>query len=147
MKSKGPQVSNNKDNNSNAKILVVDDDFDISTLIKMVLQKQGYDVSGFTDPILALEHFRINYETCSLVISDLRMPYMNGFEFLKNIRRIKPTVNVVLMSAFNIEEDLEYSMHSTRPDNINSFIQKPVSMRSLVKTVKSCINKKLNSST
>ncbi|HKG29965.1 MAG TPA: response regulator [Nitrososphaeraceae archaeon] len=76
-------------------------------------------------------------ETCSLVISDIRMPYMNGFEFLKNIRRIKPTVKAVLMSAFNKEEDLEYSMHSTRPDNINSFIQKLISMRNLVKTVES----------
>src|SRR5688500_8416057 len=132
---------------SKSKYLFVNDIFVHNNLIKIVMQKKSYDVSGFTEPLLAMEHFRINYETCSLVISDLRMPYMNGFEFLKNIRRIKPTVNVVLMSAFDIEEDLEYSMHSTRPDNINCFIQKPVSMRSLVKTVKSCINKKLNSST
>jgi PleD family two-component response regulator len=54
-------------------ILVLDDDFDINTLIKLALQKRGYLVFGFTDPLLALEHFKIYHSTYSLVITDLRM--------------------------------------------------------------------------
>jgi DNA-binding NtrC family response regulator len=132
MKRKYPPVNNN-----NPRILVVDDDSDISAIIKMALQRQGYDVICFTDPLLALEYFRINHSTCNLVISDLRMPQMNGFEFVSNIRLIKPETFVVIMSGFNMEDDLESSMHSKKPDNINGFIQKPISMRNLVKLVKS----------
>ena len=79
----------------NGSILVLDDDFDISNLLKISLMKQGYSVFGFTDPLLALEHFKINHSTYSLVITDLRMPVMSGFEFSNNIKLIKPEINVV----------------------------------------------------
>ena len=46
--------------NKTGSILVLDDEFDLNTLIKLSLQKRGYDVFGFTDPLLALEHFHIN---------------------------------------------------------------------------------------
>jgi DNA-binding NtrC family response regulator len=65
-------VKKEKKGNSK-KIMVVDDDLEISNLSKMALQKQGYDVFGFTNPLLALEHFKSNYNACNLVISDLRM--------------------------------------------------------------------------
>jgi DNA-binding response OmpR family regulator len=50
----------------NGSILVLDDDFDISNLLKISLKKRGFSVFGFTDPILALEHFKINHSTYSL---------------------------------------------------------------------------------
>jgi CheY-like chemotaxis protein len=74
-----------KDNSK--KIMVVDDDLEISNLFKLPLQMKGYDVFGFTDPLLALEHFKINYNACNLVISDLRMPGMDGFETMRAIRQ------------------------------------------------------------
>ena len=74
-------VGKNTSKTDTGSILVLDDDFDINNMLKMALQKHGYNVFGFTDPLLALEHFRINHSTYSLVISDLRMPVMNGFEY------------------------------------------------------------------
>jgi CheY-like chemotaxis protein len=66
------------------KILVLDDDFDLATLVEQILQKDGFkNVFAFTDPLLALEHFRINHKDYSLIISDIRMPTMNGFEFVR----------------------------------------------------------------
>jgi DNA-binding response OmpR family regulator len=66
------------------KILVLDDDFDISLLIKQILQKHHFkNVFAFTDPLLALEHFKINHKEYSLIISDVKMPTMNGFEFVR----------------------------------------------------------------
>ena len=59
-------------------ILVLDDDFDINNIVKLALRNHGYNVFGFTDPLLALEHFKSNHSTYSLVLSDLRMPVMNG---------------------------------------------------------------------
>ena len=125
-------MSNNNDYNGNAKILVVDDDFDISTLIKMVLQKQGYDVSGFTDPLLALEHFRINYETCSLVISDLRMPYMNGFEFCEKILQLDVNIMVCFMSSAEVNIQALRDVYP-KARSIGCFIKKPVTISHLVK--------------
>jgi DNA-binding NtrC family response regulator len=111
-------------------ILVLDDDFDINTLIKIALQKQGYNVFGFTDPLLTIEHFKINQSTYSLVISDLRLPVMSGFQFLQNIKLIKPNINVLLMSAFDITGDAEFSTYSKNYD-VDGFIQKPISIKEL----------------
>ena len=98
--------NNNKIGKKNSgSILVLDDDFDITTLIKFALQRHGYNVFGFTDPFLALEHFKINHSTYSLVISDLRMPSMSGIQFIQNIKLIRPRINVLLMSAFDVIGD------------------------------------------
>jgi DNA-binding NtrC family response regulator len=128
---------NNKstDNKKHIGAMVVDDDIDICNLTRMALQKQGFDVYGFTDPLLALEHFRANCDSCNIVISDLRMPAMNGIEFLENIKKVKPTTRVLLMSAFTIEGDPGYARLFKRT-KINGFIQKPASMRHLTQTIK-----------
>lgn len=65
-------------------ILIVDDEFDIISVFKQGLQHKGFRVFGFTEPALALEHFKINHEKYSLVISDCRMPGINGYEFVKS---------------------------------------------------------------
>jgi DNA-binding response OmpR family regulator len=58
--------------------MVIDDDFEIATLVKMSLQKQGFNVLAFTEPSSILKEFREHYNDYSLVISDIRMPGMNG---------------------------------------------------------------------
>ena len=68
--------------NSNV-ILLLDDEFDLVTSLKQLLERKGFHVFGFTDALLALEHFQINHDKYGLVISDLRMPGMNGYEFIK----------------------------------------------------------------
>ena len=73
-------LGNNPSNQS--MIQVVDDEFDIVNIIKLYLQGKGLIVFGFTDPLLALEHFRINFKNYTLIVSDIRMPGMNGFEFV-----------------------------------------------------------------
>ena len=95
----------------------------------MSLQKRGYDVFGFTDPLLALEHFHINKSTYSLVISDIRMPIMSGFEFVGKARIINPEVKILLMTAFDIY-DQEFAGVTSKL-KIDGFIQKPISMGKL----------------
>ncbi|MDP9462862.1 MAG: response regulator, partial [Thermoproteota archaeon] len=67
-------------------ILVVDDELDIVLIFKQALSRQGYTVFGFTDPLLALEHFKVNSADYGLVITDVRMPRMSGFELAANIK-------------------------------------------------------------
>lgn len=59
-------------------------------------------VFSFTDPYLAQEHFQTNSESYGLVITDLKMPGMNGYEFIKN--EIKSQVKVFFMTAFSIND-------------------------------------------
>jgi DNA-binding NtrC family response regulator len=67
-------------------VSVIDDDVDISKLFYEVLRENfnGVDVFSFTDPVLALKHFAENKGAYALVISDLRMPGLNGMELLKS---------------------------------------------------------------
>jgi DNA-binding NtrC family response regulator len=110
-------------------LLVVDDDYDIAFLIRICIENMGLSVSSFTDPLLALEEFRKKPSDYELVISDIRMPSMNGYEFVKQVKKINPKVNVILMTAFEIE-DKEF--HSILPlIKIDGFLQKPFSMSKL----------------
>lgn len=86
-------MATNSKNDNNAKpstkILIVDDDFEIATLVKLSLQKYGFkNVSAFTNPLLALKDFRKNYNDYSIVISNVRMPGLSGFEFAQQQIRI-----------------------------------------------------------
>ena len=89
---------------ANKSILVVDDEFDIVNLIKQALQKQGFTTYAFTDPLLALEHLKTNSESYGLVLADVRMPAMNGFELVKKIKSMHPTIKLLLMSAFEFND-------------------------------------------
>ena len=124
-----------------SKIMVLDDDFDIATLIKITLQKNGFkNVFAFTKPLLALEHFKFNQRDYSLIISDIRMPEMNGFEFARSVSRIKPEVKVLLMTALDINDDTLLDMNTKYNSNISGIIQKPVSSAKLDRMIISQIS-------
>jgi CheY-like chemotaxis protein len=116
------------------KVLVLDDDFDLATLVKEILRKHGFkNVFAFTDPLLALEHFKINQKDYSIIVSDIRMPIMNGFEFVREARKINPKVKILLMTAFEID-DKELSRVLPKP-KIDGLIQKPASSMQILNTV------------
>ena len=64
----------------------------------------GYHVYGFTDPLLALEHFTLNTGKYSTIVTDIRMPGITGIELSERIRQISQDVTVILMSAFDFED-------------------------------------------
>ena len=111
-------------------ILILDDEYDIVTIIKTALEREKYSVVGFTEPLMALEHFNTNSINFDLVFSDLRMPVMNGFDFIKGVRQIKSEIKVLLMTAFSEEEDPDFTMRFNS-HNIDAF-----SIRQLNNTVK-----------
>jgi DNA-binding response OmpR family regulator len=119
-------------------ILVLDDEFDLSMLVKQILRRDNFkNVFAFTDPSLALEHFKINHKDYSLVISDIRMPLMNGFEFVREARKINPKVKILLMTAFEIDNK-EFARVLPSP-KIDGLIRKPTSAKQILKTVSSII--------
>jgi DNA-binding response OmpR family regulator len=117
-------------------ILVVDDEPDIVNPIKIWLQRKGFEVQGFTDPLLALEYFENNSSRVDIVLSDIRMPQMNGYELVKRIKNLRSEVRTILMSAFEINQA---DMARVLPNiKIDSLISKPISLRNLTKTIDIC---------
>ena len=111
-------------------ILLIDDEYDIVNLFKDLFENRNYDVVGFTNPLEALEHYKINWNRYGLVISDIRMPGMTGFELLKNVRKINSTISFFLMSAYDI---IEFS--ELEGIKIDGFIQKPIRIKELLATI------------
>ena len=115
---------------SNKFVSIVDDEFDIIALFHDALQSiPGISIFRFTDPKIALEHFKANQTHYGVVISDLRMPNLNGIQLIENMKELNPLVRTVLMTAFAIEDDrfVEYAKKKI----INGFLQKPIRLDDL----------------
>ena len=86
---------------------IIDDELDITELFCDTIcgNIDGISVVTFNDPVLALGHFTVNKQDYALVISDLRMPSLNGLEPLKRIKSSSPNVRTILMNAYNFELD------------------------------------------
>jgi DNA-binding NtrC family response regulator len=117
----------------NKYILAVDDDSDIVSMVEQALQIHGFKVSAFTDPAMALEHFKVNCKDYTMILSDIRMPGINGYEFVRKAKEIHKQVKIVLMSAFEIK-DREF--HNILPDiKVDAFLQKPFHIQQLNEVV------------
>ena len=125
-------------------ILILDDEFDLVTILKRGLEIQGFRVFSFIDPFLALEHFKINAFNYNLVISDLRMPGMSGFEFLTKVKEIKSDIMIFLMTAFEVS-DMQSSV-AISSLKINEFIVKPFSIHNLNVIIDKYVSLKNNNS-
>jgi CheY-like chemotaxis protein len=119
---------------SQQRIMVVDDEADIIDLLKTSLGRLGYSVFCFTSPSVALEHFQRDAAKYSLVISDIRMPVMNGYELVKKILNIQPETKVLLMSAFEINPNEFFKVLPSV--KIDGFISKPASLKQITNVVK-----------
>jgi DNA-binding NtrC family response regulator len=115
-------------------IVVVDDEPDIVNQIKRSLEAMdGLKVYTFTDPFAALEHFSSDCKDHHIVICDIRMPGMNGYEFVKQVKKINPQVKIILMSSFEIDDN---TLLDVLPNaKIDTFLQKPFSLDTLTNIV------------
>jgi DNA-binding NtrC family response regulator len=118
-------------------VSVVDDDISTATFFHEALRQNidGISVFSFIDPVKAFEHFTENKHNYALVISDLRMPGLNGLELLKKVKTSNPKVRTILMSAYNFEEEEKFQQYMEEAV-INSTIEKPVTMNRLYERVR-----------
>ncbi len=122
---------------NNLIVSIVDDELDITELLRDAIcdSIDGVSVVTFNDPKIALEHFEDNKQDYALVVSDLRMPSINGLELLKRIKSSSPNVRTILMSAFNLEFDELYRTYSDE-GIIDSSIEKPVTIDALCQRIR-----------
>ena len=122
---------------NNRIVSIIDDEVDITELFRDAIcgSIDGVSVVAFNDPKLALEHFADYKQHYALVISDLRMPTLNGLELLKRIKSSSPNVRTILMSAYDLEFDELYQRYMDE-GIIDSSIEKSVTIDALCQRVR-----------
>ncbi|MGV8107443.1 MAG: response regulator [Nitrososphaerota archaeon] len=112
-------------------VSIVDDDSDIAQLFHDALEHlEAVNVFTFTDPIAALEHFQQHEYAYVMVISDYRMPGLNGMELVNKVKTLNRFVRTILMSAFEVD-DIRFQQYAKKKI-INAFLQKPIRIHDLL---------------
>lgn len=119
-------------------IIVIDDEQELVSIFKEFLERTGYNVISFTDPFIALEYFKNNPNNHSLVITDFRMPRLNGLVLAKNIRMMNDKIRIFLMTAFDMG-DL-YDKSEFTEAKIDKILQKPIRFSYLKGIIKEAID-------
>jgi len=114
------------------RILIVDDEPDITTVMKKALEEYaGYKVSAFNDPKQALAEFKP--DVYDLLVIDIKMPGMTGFELYKKMRKIDSKPKICFITAFEMYYD---EFRKVFPSlDVKCFIRKPVTVSSLIQQV------------
>ena len=131
------------DNNLNAekiengpkkRILIVDDEADITLSFSLALEDSGlFVVDTYNDPLVALSNYRPN--SYDLLLLDINMPEMNGFELYDHIKKLDDKVKVCFISAHGVDfTALREQFPSLERDGIipNNIIRKPIEVSKLI---------------
>jgi len=126
--------------NNTKLVSVVEDEHDIMSLFSDALSEIGdASVYGFIDSTLALEHFKLHQLDYSLIISDYRMPTMDGIELLTKVKAINSSVKTILISAFDIDDKLFEECKC-----IDKILQKPITIPELINEVEVLLPNRYN---
>lgn len=113
------------------RILVVDDDADITLTLKLGLEEKGFAVDSFSEPFKALAKFKP--QRYKFLLIDVKMPKMNGFELYREIQKIDKNVKVGFITGFSAYYE---SLKEVFPvDEDISFFKKPIEIGTLVKRI------------
>jgi two-component SAPR family response regulator len=116
------------------KILIVDDEADITFTLKKGIEKSGsFSVDAFNDPKLALSNYKSGYY--DLLIIDIRMPSMTGFELYRKIREIDSKITVCFITAYETYYE-KFTQEFFPLEEIKGFIRKPIQVGDLERFVK-----------
>ena len=114
-------------------IAIIDDEADLVDLFQEALEKNGFKVFTFTDSIQAFKTLEKNIQEYRLILSDYRMPKLNGYELCNKLTGLNPELKVILMSAY---DTLEYD-----PSKF-MLIKKPILIAQLLQIVRDTLAKK-----
>jgi DNA-binding response OmpR family regulator len=120
-------------NDAHTRILIVDDEEDITLALRKGLEQQhGFEVATFNDPLLALTNFKA--DLYDIVLLDIKMPKMDGFELYQELQKIDGKAKICFMTAFEVYFD---ALKELFPDSYSSiyFIKKPFSIQEFVKKI------------
>ena len=123
--------------------MLVDDERDITFALSIGLEDHGFVVDSFNDPLLALQSFKDkekNNKSYALVLIDIKMTKMNGYELYNGIRKIDDKVKVCFITAFDIQKDEYFGSIAATPNKDKPYaIRKPIEVEELIKRLKAII--------
>jgi DNA-binding response OmpR family regulator len=119
-------------NNDKKRILLVDDERDITIAFRMGLESNGFIVDTFNDPQEALSNFKAGLY--DLLLIDIKMPKMNGFELCQEIEKIDNRVKVCFITAYEVYYKSLRELFPTA--NVDCFIKKPITTDELVERIR-----------
>ncbi|MGD8991193.1 MAG: response regulator [Desulfobacterales bacterium] len=117
------------------RILLVDDEEQIISMERQMLENLGYKVTARTNSVEALKEFSEQPNQYDLVITDMTMPHMNGDELAQKLLNVKPDIPVILCTGFNEDITEEKALEM----GIQKFIMKPVLKNDLATTIRSLL--------
>jgi DNA-binding response OmpR family regulator len=128
-------------NGKRRRILLVDDEPDTCLTYQIVLEDAGFECKSYTDSAKALQEFRARYY--DLILVDVRMPILDGFDLCKKIMEIDNTLHIIFVTAseefYEKFRDRHYSELITKSNT--TYIQKPIGTKELVQIIKMIIAK------
>ena len=119
------------------KIFLVDDEPDIANSLKAGLERKGFSVAAFVDPQEALSKYEKNMY--DLLLIDIRMPRLSGFELMREIKKVDPNAVVWFLTAFEVYYD-EFKKMFPNLD-VKSFVRKPISAGDLAAKINEGLGK------
>jgi DNA-binding response OmpR family regulator len=121
------------------KVMIVDDELDLSLQLKTLLEENNFKVDWYTDPVLALNKFKRNFY--DLLLLDIKMPKMNGFELYRELKKIEKRVKVCFLTALTELYEYDKFKEEVSPkEDERYFIPKPIENEDLIKRVNSIID-------
>ena len=124
-------ITNNTPSNRNqCRLLIVDDEKDLLFVYKKALKLAGMEISTFDDPDMAFKEFKENPEMYILLLTDLRMPNMNGYELINKVKAIRPEIRTILISAYDITQD-KITRNLNPNLKLDGLICKPIALERL----------------
>jgi DNA-binding NtrC family response regulator len=119
-------------------ILFIDDEKDVTFAMKIILEETGlYHVGTFNDPESAVKKFKPNFY--ALVIIDIMMPKMSGFELYEHLKKLDPDLKVCFLTASEMyHQEVREVDHCALNEDL--FLQKPISNEDLLREIDNKIN-------
>ena len=115
--------------------MLVDDDQEITKVLKRILEKEGFVVDAFNNPTVALSRFEPG--KYDLVMTDIRMPEMGGFDLYRGMKKIESDVRVCFLTSFDTHESEFKRLFPKTP--VVGLLRKPLTSEALIKGIKTMI--------
>lgn len=123
------------------KIMIIDDDSDILLILEMILESNNFVVEAFSDPLSALHAYKSSYY--DLILIDLKLPQINGFDLYKRIRKIDNETKICFITASE-QYHKQYREKEFSTFNEDLFILKPIETEELIKKINGIVNEMSN---
>ena len=122
------------------KVLLVDNELDVTYAIRTVLEANGFEVDSFNDPVLVCDTYKSNYY--DLVILDIKMPKMDGFQLYDCIRQKDEKTKICFLTASEMFYESLRQARNLLGDVLGEqyFIQKPIKTDELIRRLTDLIN-------